>query len=335
MDDAQTFKPRESQSAREASHVVAMEYVRLSVAVVAALTDKLHAAIVDPDIYEASHLLAQEQDSIEFVISLLPRLLDLYRETGLSEIRVLLSRHRSAATVVQKDPTIFPCSHPTPLLVERTSDSSVKPGQGMEPITILHGEVAATVTILLHIAPVKILKNYLQGVLEIEGYTAFSRFLSKLLETCRSFLSIEAFPPSWLNISMLAHKAVLKIAEPVAEVMQQYLIPDKGDADSFDINIWKDFFYTMLTLLSSPSLVIEDFSPARQRAVWRLAGDIRGQGSKILLKAWKSLSWPERAPKDDLHMATGVGGYQAGLGNLVSSATYLYYDLFIKTFISA
>lgn len=320
LDDTRVFNPRDSETARETSQISALEYARLSVAVIAALADTLHSALVNPDVYADSHLLAQEQDSIEFVIALLPRLLDLHRDIGLRDTRALLSRHRSVVTVVQKEPTLFPSSYPVPLLVENTSTFAKRnPAQSTESTIILRSEVAASVMTLLHIAPTKILKNYLQGCLEIEGYTAFSGFLSRLLETCRSFLTNETFPQSWLNISMLAHKAILKVAEPIAEVMQQYLIPDSLDADSFDVNIWKDFFQTMLNLLSSPSLVIEDFSPARQRAVWRLAGDIRGQGSKVLLKAWKALSWPEKASRDVAQIPSGVGGYQAGLGNLVSS----------------
>lgn len=31
----------------------------------------------------------------------------------------------------------------------------------------------------------------------------------------------------------------------------------------------------------------------KRRAVWRLAGDIRGEGALILIRLWDALGWPE------------------------------------------
>lgn len=31
----------------------------------------------------------------------------------------------------------------------------------------------------------------------------------------------------------------------------------------------------------------------KRRAVWRLSGDIRGEGASILLRLWEALGWPE------------------------------------------
>lgn len=317
IDDFQAFSPRDSTSAREASRVSWQECVRLSVAVVAALADRLHASLVDPMITAKPDLLAQEHDSIEYVLSLLPRLSESYHEAGLPETRQLLLRHRSAQTAVQKEPTVFPATHPAPLLLDPPPSTTTLSLADTAPIVAVRGEASSAIIVLIHIAPVHILSNYLQSSLEIEGFTNFSRFLANLLRTCCSFLRYEAFPSTWLNISMLAHKSIAKIAKPIANVMQQYLIPEKNDAASFDLGIWKGFFDMMLNLLASPSLVIEEFSPARQRAVWRLAGDIRGEGSKILLHAWEALSWPEHARQNGTGITSGIGGYQAGLGSLV------------------
>lgn len=324
LDELKLFNPRDSKSAHDVSKINWLECARLSVAVVAALADKLHTFLVDSTITANSHLLGQEQDSMEFVLSLLPRLTELFDETGLPETRRLLLGHRSAATVVQKEPTIFPSSHPAPLLVDLPAAVAQTPSQNTGPIIILRGEAAACIVVLVHIAPTNVLNTYLQGCLEIEGFSSFSRFLSSLLRTCCSFVRFEAFPSVWLNISMLAHKAIVKIAKPIADIMQQYLIPDKDEAASFDLEIWKNFFDMMLKLLSSPSLVIEDFSPARQRAVWRLAGDIRGEGSKILLGAWEALSWPDKVHEEGINLQAKIGGYQAGLGHMVSTSVWPY-----------
>jgi hypothetical protein len=31
----------------------------------------------------------------------------------------------------------------------------------------------------------------------------------------------------------------------------------------------------------------------KRRAVWRLGGDIRGEGADILMRLWEALAWPE------------------------------------------
>lgn len=319
QDDMQAFNPRESEAGRDSSKVAWLESVRLSVAVVASLADKLHECLVDPMIAARPQMLAQEQDSIEYILSLLPRLTESYREAGTVETKQLLQRHRSGPTLIQKEPTVFPASHPAPPLVESYSSNAAQP---QEPLISLHGEAATIIIVLIHLAPVDVLHNYLAGCLEVEGYTSFSRFLASFLQTCLSLLRFEAFPSGWLNISMLTHKSIVKIAKPIATVMQQYLIPDKDDAAAFDIDLWKEFFGMLLKLLSSPSLVIEEFVPARQRAVWRLAGDIRGEGAQVLVNAWEALSWPDKASKGSSRLSPRVGGYQAGLGVMVSTITF-------------
>jgi dedicator of cytokinesis protein 3 len=49
----------------------------------------------------------------------------------------------------------------------------------------------------------------------------------------------------------------------------------------------------LLKLLTSPNLTIEEFSSQKRRAVWRLAGDIRGEGAKILARTWNAIASPE------------------------------------------
>src|SRR6185312_10482699 len=51
-------------------------------------------------------------------------------------------------------------------------------------------------------------------------------------------------------------------------------------------------------------LVIEEFSPQKRRAIWRLAGDIRGQGAKLLSSLWDAIGWEQGE-------AGKMGGYQA------------------------
>jgi dedicator of cytokinesis protein 3 len=111
----------------------------------------------------------------------------------------------------------------------------------------------------------------------------------------------------------LAHKVLIKMMDPVATLMEREFIPEQDAVYQFDSNLWREAFYMLLKLLSSEQLVIEEFSPQvscefnlitlliltihqKRRAVWRLAGDIRGDGATILLRLWLALGWPDHGP---------------------------------------
>ena len=168
---------------------------------------------------------------------------------------------------------------------------------------------------MLHVSPSTIFANYLQSTVEVEGLENTARSLGQLFRFGTAQLEYEAFPPSWLSVSMLAHKCISRLAGPAANVLIQHYVPSQADAATFNTGLWRDFFEMLLRLLASPSLLIEDFSPARQRAVWRLAGDIRGEGAKVLLRGWEALSWTTGASGQT--SATVYGGYQVQLSNMV------------------
>lgn len=55
--------------------------------------------------------------------------------------------------------------------------------------------------------------------------------------------------------------------------------------------LWEAFFDMLLRILASPVLDIEAFLPQRQRAVWKLVGDLRGAvGAKVLTRMWEVIS---------------------------------------------
>jgi hypothetical protein len=48
----------------------------------------------------------------------------------------------------------------------------------------------------------------------------------------------------------------------------------------------------------------------KRRAVWRLAGDIRGEGAAILLRLWLALGWPDHAAANPrAGLPYGVGAF--------------------------
>lgn len=46
------------------------------------------------------------------------------------------------------------------------------------------------------------------------------------------------------------------------------------------------------------------------RAVWRLAGDIRGEGAKVLIRLWNAIGWPEERAAEPSALKGRHGGYQ-------------------------
>jgi hypothetical protein len=313
--ELQWYTNKDSPTQKDALKVSWLEGVRLASAVVAAMLDSLHTAIADLSISSNRHALAQEQDSIEFVLALLPKLLDSYLDLDGSPYHAALQHNRSSSTSVTNTPVVFPSSHPPSLLVRRPQlSSSILPSSDTDDLLQhLRGEVAVVVIVLIHISSQQTLSNYFETCLEVDGYQRFAQLLSGLFRVFSSVLQNRAFPATWLNISMLAHKVALRIARPGTASLIRHFVPDRRMASTFEVTLWKDFFDMLLRVLSSPSLLIEDFSPARQRAVWRLAGDIRGEGAKLWLQTWEALSWPDTQPRS----GPRYGGYQVNLTGLV------------------
>jgi len=206
-------------------------------------------------------------------------------------------------------PVTFPESYPFCLLapLPRSADVTIiAPKDADNMFSPALGETAVVFLVLILALPVKDILNFLESSLVIEGRDRFISLLSQLFKVATSILDNEAFPRTWLNINILAHKVLVKMMEPVATILEKEFIPPQEQESDFDSNLWRECFYMLLRLLSSDQLVIEEFSPQvravivcdylqfsllsqKRRAVWRLAGDIRGDGATILLSLWQAL----------------------------------------------
>ncbi|KAH8119460.1 cytoplasmic protein [Phellopilus nigrolimitatus] len=230
--------------------------------------------LVNPVTASDRNLLRQEQDNVEYLLSLMPRLLDSYREFQNQDSLKALERTRSGQALASPVPSIqvsvFNCTL---------------------------AEIAIVFLVLVLSSPRKDIINFLEASLEIEGKDNFSNLISQFFKVACSILGNEAFPCTWLNVNILAHKVLIKMADPDEEYQ-------------FNSNLWREALYMLLKLLSSDQLVIEEFSPQKRRAVWRLAGDIRGEGATILLRLWDALGWPEQ-------------GYQVAMNTLVGHVVNL------------
>lgn len=123
------------------------------------------------------------------------------------------------------------------------------------------GETAIVFLVLVLSSPKKHILDFLETGLEIEGRGYISNFLSQFFRVSASILDNDAFPCNWLNVNILAHKALIKMMDPVATLLEREFIPEQDADYQFDSNLWREAFYMLLKLLSSEQLVIEEFSP--------------------------------------------------------------------------
>ncbi|KAJ2936556.1 hypothetical protein H1R20_g537, partial [Candolleomyces eurysporus] len=311
----------DTESVKDAARVSWMESVRLCVTIIAVMLDKLQHQLVNPSVVADRTALKQEQDNVEALLTLLPRLLDSYREIQNPDTLNAIKRTSSPSTMKAPVPVIFPESYPFSLVTEFPEDHLSGPVQPHSEDVMYPslGETAIVFLALILSAQTKDILSFLEGFCEIEGHDRFVNLLSQFFKLSVSILSNDAFPKTWLNANVLAHKVLVKMMDPVATIMSKEFIPKPGSEDSFDPDLWKETFHMLLKLLSSEHLVIEQFSPQKRRAIWRLAGDLRGEGASILLNLWQSLGWSEGEDEDAIH----YGGYQLHLHPLVGQVVNL------------
>lgn len=135
-------------------------------------------------------------------------------------------------------------------------------------------------------------------------------YIASALTVLRSLLSNDAYPATWLTLHIYHHSSALIILRYIDGLMTANFIPSPEDADNFDMELWRMYLETLLTLISSPSLVLELFPEQKRRAVWKIAGDLRQAGADLLRQSWETLGW-ETSPDDlrryNIHK---LGGYQ-------------------------
>ncbi|KAL6308154.1 cytoplasmic protein [Sparassis latifolia] len=323
FDEYALTQPGDSESARDAARVSWLESVRLSVTVVAVMLDKLLQSLVEPSIVSDRNLLRQEQDNVETVLSLFPRLLDSYLEFQNEESRKAIERIRSLTPVSTTYPVTFPESYPFSLVTHLPKNTTTASGSFDVKADFIPGlgETAIVFLVLVLSAPKKHILSFFDLTLEIEGKDNLATLLLQTFKVSASILNGDAFPSNWLNVNILAHKVLIKLVDPIASLLEREFVPNEKSR-TFDPVLWREGFYVLLKLLSSEHLVIEESSSQKRRAVWRLAGDIRGEGASILLRMWDALGWHE----DDL--ANGganpiYGNYQDALNPLVGHVVNL------------
>lgn len=122
------------------------------------------------------------------------------------------------------------------------------------------GETAIVFLALILSAPTKHIYNFLESSYDIEGKDNFATLLMQFFKVATSILDNDAWPSTWLNVNILAHKVLIKMMDPVATLLKGIFIPPPSAYSQFKSDLWRDAFHMLFKLLSSDQLVIEDFT---------------------------------------------------------------------------
>lgn len=134
--------------------------------------------------------------------------------------------------------------------------------------------------------------------------------LENILQVHLSILNGEAFPQDWLSVRIYHHKSTMRTLQYVAGIMLESFMPEPDDAESFNTELWKLFFTTLLKLVGSPSLALETFPEQKRRAIWKIAGDVREHGAELLRTTWEAIGWEASEEEQNRYGLVKMGGYQ-------------------------
>ncbi|KHO01867.1 Dedicator of cytokinesis [Metarhizium album ARSEF 1941] len=146
--------------------------------------------------------------------------------------------------------------------------------------------------------------------LELAADADLATVLENLLRVHMSILSGEAFPAGWLSLHIFHHKSTMRTLQYVAALMLESFLPDPDEAESFNMELWKLFFTTLLKLVGSTSLALETFPEQKRRAVWKIAGDVREHGAELLRTTWEAIGWETTIEERNRYGLAKIGGYQ-------------------------
>ncbi|KAK5997206.1 Dedicator of cytokinesis 1-like protein [Cladobotryum mycophilum] len=134
--------------------------------------------------------------------------------------------------------------------------------------------------------------------------------LENMLRVQMSILTGEAFPCGWLSVHIYHHKSTMRILQYLASIMLDSFLPDPDEAETFNTELWKLFFTTLLKLVGSSSLALETFPEQKRRAVWKIAGDVREHGAELLRRTWEAIGWETSYDERTRYGLSKIGGYQ-------------------------
>ncbi|CAG8983084.1 hypothetical protein HYALB_00006112 [Hymenoscyphus albidus] len=137
-----------------------------------------------------------------------------------------------------------------------------------------------------------------------------ANLLEDTLNVHLSILHCEAFPAEWLSVRIFHHKSSMTTLEYLSGILLDSFLPEPDDAESYNTELWRVFFTTLLKLVGSDVLALETFPEQKRRAVWNIAGDVREQGAALLRQTWEAIGWDTNVVEREKFNLTKMGGYQ-------------------------
>ncbi|GAM84427.1 hypothetical protein ANO11243_024230 [Dothideomycetidae sp. 11243] len=138
--------------------------------------------------------------------------------------------------------------------------------------------------------------------------------LAESLSVIRALQSSAAFPPSWLSLCVSMSRCTVNMLAWVLSHLRASLpieAEDDGEAIlDFDSTLWTTWFESLITLVTSNVVRMEEHSEQKRRAVWTIGGDIRESAALLLKQAWDSLGWLNDEQTKFIYGISYMGGYQ-------------------------
>lgn len=300
----------ETQAVKDSRQIRWLECNRLANSVLAWTVNKLQELLDSPIIKSDPLLLAQEEDNIEYCLSVLPGLLESYNEQVSDRTMALLERHRTSTSVWKSTPDVFPSSHPFALVSDLPPAALLGNDEGLPPAGVYRcglAETAVVIFTLVIAAPRANIVSWLAEVLDIGGKEAVKETLELAFKVFSSIIHFDAFPAQWLTLTGLAFTATARFLEGVVEFLSRpEFVPPIEDMDQFDVKLWTQCIELLCDLCGSDELALEEQGLQRRRAAWIIAGDLREDGAVLLHKLWNAIGWQPINQKSSHR----YGGYQ-------------------------
>nr|XP_019044242.1 hypothetical protein I302_07525 [Kwoniella bestiolae CBS 10118]OCF23172.1 hypothetical protein I302_07525 [Kwoniella bestiolae CBS 10118] len=322
FDELRTIGKDDSQITKDGKRVRWLECNRLAVTVIAWTVNKLQEWLDSPLIRDDTALRIQEEDNIEYCLTLLPTLYESYFELSSPKTHSTLNRQRSSptSTIWKPTPDVFPSTHPFALisempplsLLERQQNAGQDALPSSETFNCGLAENAMVILTLILSSPRPNITRWLNEVLDIEGVSSLSETLRSTFKFFSSVIGFSAFPKQWLTLSLMSFSSILKFLTTLSPLLEsEHFIPPIENADTFDITLWTKLFELLCEFCGSEELALEDMTQQRRRAEWIIAGDLRDEGAELLGRLWNAIGWPVDGPNGKVDgIELRYGGYQ-------------------------
>jgi len=183
---------------------------------------------------------------------------------------------------------------PPPSLLERQrleGEDSLPPQSEIFKCSM--AETAVVILSLILASPVNNFHRWLSEILDIEGTRACSKLLVSMFTFAKSIIAFEAFPKTWLTLSLMAHGSIVKMLGASATILEKDdFIPVVRESGTFDVTLWTEYFEVLCDLIGSEALALEEHTHQKRRAGWVIAGDLRDDAVGLLVRSWNAIGWP-------------------------------------------